>query len=285
MGPSAVRAFILLLYILPAWSRAQLDLGTGDVPQSRIDAYVKPFHHVIASGLAQGRFGPGREGAGAEAGFEAGIVPLPDRDPFRTASLSALPLLRLRLGAWLAGAALETRGLIWKDPRLGELSAFGFGVQYGFVPGAFSGWKMRMDIEAGWDRLVFSSAYTYRYRGPAIGLFDQDVAGDYRLAEAVFGAGATFSVRRGPWSPYLGAGLDWADGHFAYLYADPRDGALRRMGSASSFPSGRGALGLRWRGFRAEAAWAGYPAFEAAWSYAVLAGRKAKPASPVPPAP
>jgi hypothetical protein len=111
------------------------------------------------------------------------------------------------------------------------------------------------------------------------------VAGDYRLAEAVFGAGATFSVRRGPWSPYLGAGLDWADGHFAYLYADPRDGALRRMGSASSFPSGRGALGLRWRGFRAEAAWAGYPAFEAAWSYAVLAGRKAKPASPVPPAP
>jgi hypothetical protein len=273
MGPSAVRIGFLILCLFPTRSPAQLDLGTGDVPQGRIDAYVSPFYRVIAAGLAQGRFGPGREGSGVEAGFQAGLVPLPDRDPFRTASLSALPLFRLRLGAFLAGAALEIRGLIWKDPRAGELAAFGVGAQYGFAPGAVAGWSLRADIEAGWDRLVFSSAYTYRYRGSALGLFDQDVPGDYRLAEQVFGGAAMLSCRRGSWSPYLQGGFDWAGGRFAYLYADPRDGTLRRVGSASDFPSVRGALGLRWRGFRAEAAWAGYPVFEAAWSYAAVAAR------------
>jgi hypothetical protein len=273
VGPSAVRLLVLSLCFAPTCARAQLDLGTGDVSQDRIDAYVGPFYHVIAAGLAQGRFGPGREGRGLEAGLQAGVVPLPDRDPFRTASLAALPLFRLRLGACLAGAALETRGLIWKDPRMGELAAFGVGAQYGFGVGAAAGWRMRVDLEAGWDRLVFSSAYTYRYRGSAFGLFDQDVAGDYRLAQQVSGGAAIFSLSRGAWSPYAQAGFDWAGGRFAYLYVDPRDGTLHRMGATAAFPSGRGALGLRWRGFRMEAAWAGHPAFEAAWSYAAMATR------------
>lgn len=273
MARTAARAFFLILFLLLARSRAQLDLGTGDVPQGRIQAYVDPFHRVIAAGLAQGRFGPGRDGTGIEAGFQAGLAPLPDRDPFRSASLSALPLFRLRLGARLAGAALETRGLVWKDPRAGELSAFGVGCQYGFPPGTVSGWRLRLDAEAGWDRLVFSSAYTYRYRGSALGLFDQDVPGDYRLAQQVFGGAVIFSLLRGRWSPYAQAGFDWAGGRFAYLYADPRDGELHRLGAASGLPIVRGALGTRWRGFRAEAAWAGYPAFELAWSYAALAPR------------
>ncbi len=273
MARTAARASFLILFLLIVRSRAQLDLGTGDVPQGRIHAYVDPFHRVIAAGLAQGRFGPGRDGTGIEAGFQAGLVPLPDRNPFRSASLSALPLFRLRLGARLAGAALETRGLVWKDPRAGEISALGVGLQYGFFAGASPTWRMRLDAEAGWDRLVFSSAYTYRYRGSALGLFDQDVPGDYRLAQQVFGGALTFSLRRGAWSPYLRGGFDWAAGRFAYLYADPRDGDLHRIGANSGLPSGHGALGLRWRGFRAEAAWAGYPSFEAAWSYAAPASR------------
>jgi hypothetical protein len=270
---AAARALVLILFVLIARSRAQLDLGTGDVPQGRIDAYVDPFYRVIAAGLAQGRFGPGTEGTGVEAGFQSGLIPLPDRDPFRAASLSALPLFRLRLAARLAGAALEARGLIWKDPRAGGISALGVGFQYGFAPGLAAGWRMRLDAEAGWDRLIFSSAYTYRYRGSALGLFDQDVPGDYRLVQQVFGGALTFSLGRGAWRPYIQGGFDWGGGRFAYLYADPRDGALHRMRASSGFPLARGALGARWRGFRAEAAWAGYPAFEAAWSYAAMASR------------
>jgi hypothetical protein len=264
MRPGAARFALALLLLAPARLRAQLDLGTGDVPQDRIDGYVGPFHRLLAAGLAQGRFGPDRGRTGIEAGFQACLMPLPDRDPFRSASLSALPLFRLRAGAFGSGAAAQARGLYWKDPRAGSIAAYGVGFRYG---SGLGGSPFRAELEIGWDRLVFSSTYTYRYRGSALGLFDQDVPGDYRLTEQVFGGAAGLSFRRGEWIPYANGGWDWASGRFAYLYVDPRDG-IRRLGSRSSFPCARGAAGLSWRGFRAEAAWAGYLALEAAWSHA-----------------
>src|SRR3954467_380843 len=109
MGSFPLRWFACFLLCFPSLPQAQLDLGTGNVPQGRIDGYLGPFYRVIAVGLSQGRFAPGREGLGAEAGFQAGLVPLPDRDPFRTTSLSALPLFRLRAGGHWAGTALEAR--------------------------------------------------------------------------------------------------------------------------------------------------------------------------------
>lgn len=266
MGFIPSRALSLILLCLPSASLAQLDLGTGDVPQARIDAYLGPFYRVIAEGLSQGRFAPGREGLGAELGFQAGLAPLPDRDPFRATSLSSLPLFRLRAGGHWAGSALQARGLIWKDPRIGDLAAYGVGFQYGF---AFPAWgrRLRLDAEGGWDALDFSSTYVYRYRGSFLGLEDQDVPGDYRLFEQVFGGAALVSTRWGHWEPYLKGGFDGAVGRFAYLYLDPRDGKAHRVRSDLGFPSARAALGLGWRGFRAEASWGSYLALELAWSY------------------
>lgn len=258
--------FLLFLLCLPSLSQAQLDLGTGDVPQSQIDGYLGPFYRVIAAGLSQGRFAPGREGLGAEAGFQAGLVPLPDRDPFRTTSLSALPLFRLRAGGHWEGAALEARGMVWTDPRVGDLAAYGVGVQYGFALPAW-GRSLRVDLEGGWDALDFASTYTYRYHGPFLGLGDQEVSGDDRLFEQVWGASLTLSARYGDWAPYAQAGFDRAVGRFAYLYIDPRDGNAHRVRSDLGFPTGHGALGLGWRGFRVEAAWGTYLALELGWSF------------------
>lgn len=266
MGFVPSRALAIFLLCLPALCRAQLDLGTGDVPQDRIDAYLGPFYRVIAEGLAQGRFSPGREGPGAEAGFQAGLTPLPDRDPFRATALSALPLFRLRAGGHWAGAAVQARGLVWKDPRVGDLAAYGVGAQYGFAFPLLD-WPLRVDAEGGWDALDFSSTYVYKYRGSLLGLEDQDVPGDYRLFEQVFGGAVLVSTRWGRWEPYLKGGFDRALGRFAYLYLDPRDGKTHRVRSDLGLPSGRAALGLCWRGFRAEASWGSYVALESAWSY------------------
>ena len=266
MGSFPFLSFALFLLFLPSPSQAQLDLGTGGVPQGQIDAYLGPFYRVIAAGLSQGRFAPGRAGLGAEAGFQAGLVPLPDRDPFRTTSLSALPLFRLRAGGHWEDAAVEARGLVWKDPRVGNLSAYGVGVQYGFAFPAFA-WLLRADMEGGWDALDYSSTYTYKYRGPFLGLGDPDVSGDDRLFEQVWGAALTVSVWRGDWAPYVKAGFDRAIGRFAYLYIDPRDGNAHRVRSDLGFPTGYGALGLGWRGFCAEASWGTYLALEVGWSF------------------
>lgn len=263
---SPLRTLFAFLFIAPSVSLAQLDLGTGDVPQSQIDQYLDPFYHVIASGLAQGRSGPGLPGAGAEAGFQAGLVPLPDRDPFRQTTLSALPVIRLRAGGRWAGVTGVVRGMFWKDPRMGTVSTYGANLGYGHgIPAG--GIPLRLDAGLGWDRMDFSSEYTYQYRGSALGLFDQDVRGDYALEEQVLGGTLMASARWGHWAPYLEGGFDWASGRFAYLYVDPRDDKTRKVRSDLGFPAWRGALGLAWRGFRIEAAFGSYFALETGWSF------------------
>lgn len=254
----------LLIALCASAAFAQLDLGTGGVSQAEVDGYLGPFYRVIASGLAQGRFSPGRSGFGFDAGFQAGVVPLPDSDPFRATTLSALPLFRVRAGARALGGAVMARGLVWKDPRVGDLAAFGAGAQYGLeFPVAL---PLRCDLALGWDRMQFTSEYTYKYRGSALGLFDQDVPGDYTLSEQVFGGALTVSARLGKWIPYARGGFDWASGRFRYLYLDPRDDKTHRVASDLGFPSGQGAIGLFWRGFRVEAALASFLALEAGWS-------------------
>jgi hypothetical protein len=257
---------LFLILVAPTLSLAQLDLGTGDVPQSEIDHYLGPFYRVIASGLAQGRSGPGRPGAGVEAGFQGGLVPLPDRDPFRSTTLSALPVIRLRAGGRWGGGAGAVRGMYWKDPRMGTVSTWGANLGYGHAVPA-GPVPLRLDAGLGWDRMGFSSTYTYKYRGSALGLFDQDVPGDYTLEEQVFGGTLMASARWGNWAPYLEGGFDRASGRFAYLYVDPRDGKTRKVRSDLGFPAWRGALGVAWRGFRVEAAFGSYLALETGWSF------------------
>ena len=156
------------------------------------------------------------------------------------------------------------RGLVWKDPRVGNLAAFGAGLGYGRdLPVTL---PLRCDLSLGLDKLSFSSEYTYKYRGSALGLFDQDIPGDYTLSEQVLGGGLTVSARLGKWIPYARGGFDWASGSFRYLYLDPQNGKTRRVTSDLSFPGGSGALGLYWRGFRLEASVGGYLALEAGWS-------------------
>lgn len=258
--------FLLILGLSASCAFAQLDLGTGDVPQDEVDAYLEPFYQVIASGLGQGRFAPGRPGWGFEVGLQAGMVPLPEREAFESTTLSYLPFVRARAGGRWAGAAVIARGMTWSDPRMGDLAAYGAGAAWGWdviespVP-------IRADLELGWDRLDFSSEYTYRYRGSALGLFDQDIPGDYTLTEQVMGAGVNLSCRWGAWAPYARGGFDLASGRFEYLYLDPRDDKTRRVRSDIAFPFVHGAVGLFWRGLRIEASLGPYPAFEAGWSF------------------
>lgn len=264
--PYMIRRLAPLLALSASLSHAQLDLGTGDVPQSEVDAYLEPFYEVIASGLGQGRFAPGMPGGGFEAGFQAGLVPLPDREAFETTSLSSLPFFRGRLGGRWGGAALMARGMAWSDPRMGDLAAFGGGLAWGmdFLAEPL---PVRVDLDLGWDRLIFSSEYTYKYRGSALGLFDQDIPGDYTLSQQVMGLGATLSARPGRWIPYGRIGFDRASGRFSYLYLDPRDDKTRRVRSDLDFPLVRGALGLFWRGIRVEASVGPYLSLEAGWSF------------------
>jgi hypothetical protein len=158
------------------------------------------------------------------------------------------------------------RGLVGKDPRVGNLAAYGTGLAYG-RDAATAPFPLRLDVSAGWDRLDFSSRYTYKYRGSALGLFDQDIPGDYSLGEQIAGGTLALSARLGAWIPYISGGFDWAWGRFAYLYLDPRDDKTHRAHSASGLPVGHGALGLSWRGFRVEASLGAFLALEAGWSW------------------
>jgi hypothetical protein len=266
--PRPLRSWLPLFLIAFAAAevRAQLDLGSQDVPQSEIDGYMDPFYRVIAAGLGAGRFAPRDASPGWDLGFQAGMVPLPDRRPFQSADLAAIPLFRLRSGARLAGVDAMARGLVWKDPRVGRLSSFGGGLSYhrdvaaGPVPVAVA-------AMAGWDRLLFTSTYTYKYRGSALGLFDQDIPGDYSLDENVFGGGLMASARFGPWTPYLQGWFEWTNGRFSYLYLDPRDDKTHEVKSDLGFPGIRGSAGVLWRGIHLEVSLRSHFALEAGWSW------------------
>ncbi|GEM_PF-2668801 len=271
-----LRNLLLLAALCASAARAQLDLGSGDIPQDRIDAYMEPFYKVIASGIGAGRFFPdgsqafphGQAGSAADLGYEAGIqsdlVPLPDEKPFQSADLWALPLFRIRGGLRWGGAMVMARGLVWKDPRIGDISTFGTGLAYVLEwPGL--GMPLTTTLMAGWDVLDFTSTYTYKYRGSVLGLFDQDIPGDYSLLEQVYAGGVMVSTGRGPWRGYLQTGFEAASGRFAYLYLDPRDSNTHAIRSDLLLPGVRLAAGLGGYGFRLEAGWRSYPYFEVGW--------------------
>jgi hypothetical protein len=260
------RLLCSLLAFASSLVHAQLDLGSQDVPQGEIDAYMDPFYRVIATGIGAGRFTPRDSARGWDLGIQAGMVPLPDRKPFESVNLSALPVFRARAGARLAGANAMARGLVWKDPRIGDLAAFGGGLAYGRdIPA--SPLPLAAALMAGWDRLVFSSTYTYRYRGSLLGVLDQDIPGDYTLAENVLGGGLMLSARLGRWTPYAQGWFEWTSGRFSYLYLDPRDDKTHEVKSDLAFPGARGSLGLFWRGFHVEASLRSYVSLEAGWSW------------------
>jgi hypothetical protein len=243
-------------------AHAQLDLGSGDIPQNRIDAYMEPFYKVIASGIGAGRFFPGSPGFGYEVGAQADFVPLPDEKPFASVKLSTMPFFRARAGFGYGGASVMARGLEWNDPRIGDLSTFGAGISYGRAWGNLAV-PLAATLMAGWDVLEFSSTYTYKYRGSVLGLFDQDIPGDYTLLEHIFAGGAMLSVRHGAWRGFLQSWFERASGHFSYLYLDPRDSKTHEVSSDLGLPGFRAAAGACWHGIRLEAGWRSYPYFEA----------------------
>ena len=118
-------AFVLALSVGAA--QAQLNLGSQDVPRENIDGYLNPLYRVVAAGLGAGRLSA-ESGSGWNAGLEACLVPLPDGEPFRKVSLSALPLFRALAGARFRGAGAQIRGMGWRDPRMGALAAYGAGL-------------------------------------------------------------------------------------------------------------------------------------------------------------
>jgi hypothetical protein len=119
----------------------------------------------------------------------------------------------------------------------------------------------------GWDRLVFSSEYTYVYEGTVLGLFGREIPGDYALAENLVGLGLQGALASGPWRLRAEAMVEWASGSFRYLYTDPRTGKPGRLASDLSETGFRAGAGLSWRGFRLQAAWRDFPVFSAAWAW------------------
>ena len=265
-----LRLLIPLLLFAAAPARAQLDLGSQDVSREDINAYMDPFYRLIAAGVGSGRFTPRNGEVGWDLGFQAGLVPLPDRKPFSSSDISALPLFRLRGGARLGGAQIMARGLAWEDPRLGRLSSMGGGASFGrnFLRGRF---PLQATAMAGWDRFDFSSEYTYRYRGSALGLFDQDIPADYSLEEHVLGGGLMLSAALGSGrracATYIQGWFEWTSGRFAYLYLDPRDDKNHKVASDLSFPGLRLSVGALWHGAHIEAGLRSHPFFEAGWSW------------------
>lgn len=278
MRHSRLRNIILFAASAASAAHAQLDLGSGEIPQDRIDAYMSPFYKVIASGIGAGRIFPvgplassgsqalSGSGFGYEAGLQSDIVPLPDEKPFASADLWAMPFFRARAGLGWGGAVLMARGMTWKDPRLGDVSTFGGGAAYAWEwPGLRV--PLTATLMAGWDMLKFTSTYTYRYRGSVLGLFDQDIPGDYSLLERIYAGGLMVSTGRGPWRAFLQSWFEAASGHFSYLYLDPRDSKTHDVRSDLLLPGARLAAGVGGYGFRLEGGWRSYPYFEIGWAW------------------
>lgn len=267
----ALLAF-LALGAVPA--RAQLDLGSHDVPQDRIDAHLEPFYRLVAAGLGADRNLPisDRGGIGWHAGIQGGGVPVPSGKPFEEAAISMLPLFRAEGGLHWGPVGLMGRGLTWSDPRMGDLATFGGALSAGH---AFRGMALPGDragaaeaaLVVAWDRLEFSSEYTYRYRGSVLALFDQDIPGDYTLSENLTSGGLLAAFGMGRWRLHAEAMVEWTDARFRYLYVDPRTGKPARVSSEYRAPGFRSAGGLSWRGFRAQAGWRSFPYFAIGWSW------------------
>lgn len=260
-------------------ARAQLDLGSQDIPQDSIDAYMAPFYRLIACGLGADRHLPLPTSGSAgprfswHAGLQGGAVPVPDGRLFREASLAALPVFRLEGGLGWEGLGIMVRGLTWSDPRMGDLATYGGGISLG--RGFQWPSRTRADrpvslaaaLTAGWDRMVFESRYTYRYRGSLLSLFDQDIPGDYALSENLAGFGVQGSLGLGRLRLGLEALYERASGRFRHLYLDPRSGKNSTVTSDLEQTGFRSAAGLSYRGFRLQAGYRDFPYLSAGWSY------------------
>lgn len=268
------QALLALVALGAAPARAQLDLGSHDVPQDSIDAYLEPFYRLVAAGLGADRNLPVAAGSriGWHAGLQGGAVPIPSGKPFQEVAISLLPLFRAEGGLHLGPVGVMGRGLAWSDPRMGGLTTYGGALSAGHafrglhLPGGRIG-AAEAAVLLGWDRLEFSSEYTYRYRGSVLALFDQDIPGDYELSENLTAGGLMGAFGMGRWRLHAETLLEWADARFRYLYLDPRTGKQARVSSEYAALGFRAAGGLSWRGFRAQAGWRSYPYFAFGWSW------------------
>lgn len=268
----ALPAF-LLLFLAAAPCRAQLDLGSQDIPQDSIDAYMGPFYGLVAAVLGSDRHLPEGGRFGWHLGLQGAAAPIPQDPPFEDVALTLMPIFRLEGGLRLGGIGIMARGMTWTDPRMGDLATFGGGLSLGRrfrglpLPGSDGSATSWAALVFGWDRLVFSSEYTYRYRGSLLALFDQDIPGDYTLAENLVAGGFQAALGLGSWSLILEGMLESASGSFRYLYLDPRTGNRSRLASDLERLGFRAASGLSWKGFRLMAGWRDYPYLSSAWSY------------------
>jgi hypothetical protein len=285
--PFPALALLALACAHPA--RAQLDLGSQGIPQDSIDAYMAPFYRLIACGLGADRHlpapglsgeGPGGPGPGAQVprfgwhvGFQGGAVPIPGGSPFNTVDISVLPVFRLEGGLRGSFVGVMARGLAWSDPRLGDLSTFGGAVSLGrsFTrpDRALGGFPVSLEaaLVGAWDRLVFASEYTYKYRGSLLSLFDQDIPGDYTLTENLLGYGLLGGARLGCWRLSVEGLVERASGRFRYLYLDPRSGGNSKVASDLGETGFRTAVGLSWRFLRVQAGWRDFPYLSAGIHY------------------
>src|SRR5688572_10829015 len=269
--PSIAAYFFAAALFFAAPCAAQLDLGSHDIPKDSIDAYMAPFYRLVAAGLGADRYLPGGNAFGWHAGTQGGAVPIPEGRPFDDVAISLLPLFRMEGGLRAYGLGVMGRGLAWSDPRMGELTTYGGGLSLGRefggvpLPGGRAGTAFAA-LVLGWDRLEFSSEYTYVYEGTVLGLFGQEIPGNYTLAENLTGLGLQGALGSGDWRLRAESMVEWASGSFRYLYTDPRTGEPGRLSSHVSEAGFRAALGLSWRGFRVQAAWRDFPVFSAGWS-------------------
>lgn len=266
MVSKPLRLLLLLGLLFAAPARAQLDLGSPQIPREEIDAYMEPFYRLAATAAGSDHFLPASDRFGWHAGVDAVVVPIPKGAPFDSVDLAALPLFRLGAGLSARGASASGRGLWWRDPRVGDLAVFGAAFGFGRdIPGL--AFPLRAALEGSWDRISFSSSYVYHYRGSPLGLADRDVPGDYTLGETLFRAALALSWRRGPWGAGVTAGWEWAAGEFEYLYYDPGSDRRENIVSNLDVPGPRVTLGASWKGLRAELGIRSYPYLSLGWAW------------------